>query len=489
MAAFPELSLYIVSDGEGNTCSTSSGRDADDEFQRTMGCLFAVFWLMRHGLDGAQSFVFGVGRDWQALDDRSEHPQRAEEEINKRKAFRDQVDWAPFVETLRDAQLLNEDGSHNEERVLAMLVLSAIHDIMKTESLLPKVVGEWPNHKDGDVINDHDVALAYVMERHPAALPSYAGLCAKQQQTLKFSQGSIAYNMGWLVQAEAPPGALFGKFKEVIDAGEAHPEDIAFYFVHWLTDLAGAQPCPQEGCEKFVLMFPLKVLITFAKSFPVVQHLSSQSETAVLAEYLQWRWQEHEPSLGIVPSGPGSVARMRLVVMAQGNSEKVLEAYDNLSVDDREVLNQELALTGCTGQSYQCDPLEVSGGPALLVYYAPALMQKNCATDPDGALRVLAEVLKQGRHLWPLNDEAAGETVTLQIAALKGLDIQAIKALQAGECWTLCRNSSVNALAQKINLLAEGQQQVLEACTRILSFWSCSVNRSGLQSGWIPASC
>eukprot|EP00971_Amphidinium_carterae_P052998 1043926-Amphidinium_carterae.1 len=33
--------------------------------------------------------------------------------------------------------------------------------------------------------------------------------------------------------------------------------------------------------------------------------------------------------------------------------------------------------------------------PAILVYYAPALMQKNFSTDPVGALTVLAEVFRQ----------------------------------------------------------------------------------------------
>lgn len=37
-------------------------------------------------------------------------------------------------------------------------------------------------------------------------------------------------------------------------------EDVALYFVHWLTDLAGAEPTPLAGCEKFSVKFPLPVL-------------------------------------------------------------------------------------------------------------------------------------------------------------------------------------------------------------------------------------
>ena len=66
-----------------------------------------------------------------------------------------------------------------------------------------------------------------------------------------------------------PPGALFGPFKEVISTEGVPPEDIAFYFAHWLTDLAGAVPTPLYGSEKFVLQFPHAVLGSFIRSFSV----------------------------------------------------------------------------------------------------------------------------------------------------------------------------------------------------------------------------
>ena len=53
----------------------------------------------------------------------------------------------------------------NEERMLGMLALTAVHDIMKVEALLPKVDakhGPYEGFKEGVVINDHDVALGCV---------------------------------------------------------------------------------------------------------------------------------------------------------------------------------------------------------------------------------------------------------------------------------------------------------------------------------------
>ena len=52
---------------------------------------------------------------------------------------------------------------------------------------------------------------------------------------------------------QAPPGMLFNRFKQIIRQGRAKPSDVALYLVHWLTDLAGAEPYPQDGAEKFVL--------------------------------------------------------------------------------------------------------------------------------------------------------------------------------------------------------------------------------------------
>ena len=59
---------------------------------------------------------------------------------------------------------------------------------------------------------------------------------------IRFTQAKLGFNHGWLVQAEAPPGALFGSFKALLESEDVPAHDVAFYFVHWLTDLAGAEP-------------------------------------------------------------------------------------------------------------------------------------------------------------------------------------------------------------------------------------------------------
>jgi hypothetical protein len=312
-----------------------------------------------------------------------------------------------------------------------------------------------------------------VLEHWPSVLPSFAELPQAQKQSIKFTQGKMEYNMGWLVQAEAPPGALFQKFKSVIMSGNASELDIAFYFIHWLTDLAGAEPCPLEGCEKFVLKLPQKVLASFLNSFSIVRHLSDRTETEVLEDYLAWRWINNEDiSCGPPPTGLGSIAKLRLVVMAQGDSNAILRAFGGLPQRDMDVLQSELALTGCVEQQFarEGDGAQAYiGGPAILVYYGPALLQKAGATDPSGSLTVLAEVFRQARFLFPLTPEMSNETVTVRIDALKELQVSAIHQRAApGEVWVLQKASSRDAQVHRVNLMQQPKEGFSWKSSRVL---------------------
>jgi len=346
------------------------------------------------------------------------------------------------------------------DRTLAMLVLTAIHDIMKVQALLPIVAEKhagFCGYKAFDKISDHDAALGYVLTHYPELLPSVNILPQAQRRSITFTQSKMEFNMGWLVQAEAPPGALFAKFKECITNGSASQKDVSFYFVHWLTDLAAAEPYPQDGCEKFVLKFPQKVLTAFLNSFTTVQRLSTHTETQVFEEYLLWRWRStEESSCGAPPHGPGSIAKLRLAVMAQGDSKRILDAYEQLPKRDERVLSEELARTGAAGQAYQCDHVVAEGGPAFLVYYAPALMQKAASVDPGATLSIFAEVLRKSRSLFPVDRKRAGEAVIVRIDSLK--DLQAADITQPktqGDVWLITKLNDREAAVSQANLLEE----------------------------------
>jgi len=484
MKAFPELALYMVGAEDGTEALTSSGRTPDDEYQRTMGALFAVYWLMRRTIDGAQSFCFGVDNDWNPLSEKSPFPSRSPEELEKRRTFLEQMKWEELEQLFMDAGLLRKDPegpggwSHDVERTLAMLVLTAIHDIMKVKALLPV-------DQEGEKISDHDAALAFVLEHYPSVLPSFEMLPRASKQSVKFTQCKMEYNMGWLVQAEAPPGALFQKFKDMIMSGQVSGCDVAFYFVHWLTDLAGAEPTPLGGCEKFVVKFPLAVLNSFLRSFEYVERIAESTETEVMESYLKMRWQENELSPGPVPTGDSAVAKMRLLCMAQTNALPVLHGFAELPEEDREILSTEMARTGCIGQSYSADivPPEVRNnpvGPAFLVYYGPAFLQNMGMDRPVVKVSMLAEIYRSARALWPAQADQVGQSVTVRIDCIKDMSVADMrKATLGGDVWLIVKHNESEAFVErssqrKLNKFINSRQQV-----QILDFHTVTDQNQG----------
>lgn len=245
----------------------------------------------------------------------------------------------------------------------------------------------------------------------------------------------------------------------MITEGNASSADIAFYFLHWFCDLAGAEPYPLQGCEKFVLKFPLKVLGSFIDSFGVVWTLSpTKTETRVLEDYFVWRWTHHDPPLGAIPTGQGAVAKLRLVLMAQGDSVELLKQFDNLDDESRVLLSEEMAVTGAEGQSFEREPLRGTRfekcGPALLVYYGPALMQKAGRKDPKAAMKILAEVFRRARELWPLTTvpNEVNRSVTIRIDAIKDLEAPGILKPDEGHEWLLEKTSGQDGRVVKVNV-------------------------------------
>merc|ERR1712117_803832 len=102
---------------------------------------------------------------------------------------------------------------------------------------------------------------------------------------------------------------MLGGLKQVLATAE--PGHLAFYFFHWLTDLAGAEGTPRAGAEKFVVKFPEPVLASFLWSIPYLEHLIGKTETQVTENYLMARWQSTCTSLGL-SNGSSSLALLRL---------------------------------------------------------------------------------------------------------------------------------------------------------------------------------
>eukprot|EP00966_Prymnesium_polylepis_P082296 1905816-Prymnesium_polylepis.1 len=162
--SFPELRLYLSGEDLGPRSSTS-GRSSTDEYKRTMGALFAVYWLMRLDLggeesasskrstDGQRGFCFGVDEYWEPpIPQQVERLKGAEGlpagwAVEKRLSFLKSTNWQNLFKLVVDAGMLKEthenDGTKSVavdvERTVAMLTLTAIHDLMKCGDLLPSV--------------------------------------------------------------------------------------------------------------------------------------------------------------------------------------------------------------------------------------------------------------------------------------------------------------------------------------------------------------
>jgi len=497
LCAFPELNLYLLQEG------TNSGNSIGDEYQRTVGAFFAIYWLMRFQVDGREGFAFGVDDAWQPASApinsagvRAAPTASASRSAKeKRLEFYNSEIWGRFQKLFIDAGLLSEERrwfgrtvyTVNQRRLVSLLALTAVHDIMKMSLLLPQVQAKdapYRGYSAGDVISDHDAALGYLMDHYPNLLPSFNELDREEKRSIQFTQCDLCFNFGWLVQAEAPPGATFSLFKAALirdHKSQLSRQDVALYFVHWLTDLAGAEPTPLGGGEKFVLKFPLEVLNSFLRSFEYAQRITDKTETEVMEEYLKVRWTEHDPPLGPCPTGDTAIAKLRLACQAQSNAQAMLHAFERLSDEEKEVLSVEMARTGTLCQSYSLclAPEEVSrspAGPAFIVYYGPAFLQRALehADDAIERLSVLAEIYQRARELWPANVAKAAQNVTIRIDMIKSLNLaETIQANRgSGDVWIMMKHNEHEGFVELCSRRKLNKLIATRATMQILDFLS-----------------
>ena len=170
------------------------------------------------------------------------------------------------------------------ERVVALCVLIIISGVLKITALQPSVQPEhvaFQGFQANELISDPRAALSYILERFPSCFPSYQQLLPQSQCAIRFVHARTELNPGWLVQAEAPPAALFSRLKAAILREGGMGADISLYFVHWLAELGATRARPFRGSETFVFRFPQHVLERFIFSFQFVGDLATQTETRV----------------------------------------------------------------------------------------------------------------------------------------------------------------------------------------------------------------
>merc|ERR1712217_168428 len=126
--------------------------------------------------------------------------------------------------------------------------------------------------------------------------------------------------------------------------------------------------------------------------------LASSTEVEVMENYLTSRWQQLAIPSHVWSEEP-SVALMRLALMAQGFEQEIVRDFWKLSSEEIDVLIIEMSRTACEEQ-FKRAPTVVSARPqglALLLYYAPAMLQKATAKDCGAALRILVKIFQAAR--------------------------------------------------------------------------------------------
>jgi len=187
-------------------------------------------------------------------------------------------------------------------------------------------------------------------------------------------------------------------------------------------------PNPTGGGEKFVLQFPHAVLDSFIRSFPVLNELANKTETEVMEDYLLTTWAER-PGAGPAPHDDHAIAQMRLTLQSQtpDKQKALLKAYGQLPVGDQHLLANEMARTGIEGQTFSRGPAGLGKdglveGPSFLVYYSPAYLRNFLPADALPALKILAEVYRRSREVWPLKPtKGNSHSVTIRIDQFKDL--------------------------------------------------------------------
>ena len=112
----------------------------------------------------------------------------------------------------------------------------------------------------------------------------------------------------------------------------------------------------------------------------------------------------------------------------------------------------------------------------MLVYYSPAFVRQLTPSHAKDALRLLAEVYRRARSLWPLRPEDElglenGETVTVRIDQIKELNLFDIQSIYAGgESWCLSKRNAKEGVIERqpLDVLAKSLQK---DTYKVLKFW------------------
>eukprot|EP00756_Hemistasia_phaeocysticola_P014277 Hpha_TRINITY_DN15331_c3_g1::TRINITY_DN15331_c3_g1_i1::g.89171::m.89171 len=390
--------------------------DEETDCLRALSVVSVVFCLVRHTIDGPNILRYGVDEQGRAKVAGQEVNLRDEDVALLQRVF----DEAGLSGGTTGAEITNQD-----ELVASLIVLVVLKNALRNNMVYhPRVA---PQHapflgvQAGGLLYDNQDALAYYLEKAPGTLLSASSLPEKELRLLQAVTGELSLNFGWVVQGEAPPGLMFSSWKEATK--RLSPTHFRFYFAVWLAEMGGGDNAkwPWPGAVRFRDL-PEDLISTFHQSFEfVLSRLPKMTETEVAEAYLTFRWTHQAGTLPAEPPDFGRIAAMRLVLMVPKLAAACVRAFSSLPQDAQETLATELARTGIAGQHYSgLGGASTTGGPALMIYYAPRFLQQ-AGTEIGQALLILAELYQAGRALFGLNLDQQGTTATLRVDIIKDI--------------------------------------------------------------------
>ena len=211
-----------------------------------------------------------------------------------------------------------------------------------------------------------------------------------------------------------------------------------------------------------------------------------------MEEYLAATWSQRRDTYGKAlvppePRGDAAIAKMRLSLQAQtaDKQEAVLVAFDQLQQADQRLLSEEMARTGIGGQRFDRGPEfgEIVAGPTFLVYYSPAFLRNLAPLDALPALRILTEVYRRARQLWPLRPSTdAHHSVTIRIDQIKELKLSSImEAFAEGESWLLVRQNDQEGVVER-HRLTDMAKVMQDGTSVVLKLWRADRGPGGSNS-------
>jgi hypothetical protein len=112
----------------------------------------------------------------------------------------------------------------------------------------------------------------------------------------------------------------------------------------------------------------------------------------------------------------------------------------------------------------------------FLIYYSPAFLRLAACSDIVAGLRMLAEIYRQARSLWPFEDgaSAASQHVTVRIDQIKACPPERVmEGHLVGGAWLLVKRNEREAIVEHHPIyLLSSEADTTGGDYRILRFWS-----------------